>query len=146
VWLVTVGGASVSGLVIVTEYGAELDLSWSSVTVQLLTRPPGTASLGTVTMREKTRPVASGLSELVLFSPAQLRSHVTASPVLSGFVPGVTVAVIVTSVPGAALGGATVTFAVGGVWSSAAAELPARNMAMSAHASSAPGRRREVFN
>jgi hypothetical protein len=146
VWLVTVGGASVSGLVIVTVYGDELERSWSSVTVQLLMRWPGTESLGTVTVREKTRPLASGLSELVLFRPAQLRSQVTASPVLSGFVPGVTVAVIVTSELGAALGGATVIAAVGGVESSAAAELPARNMAMSAHASSALGRRREVFN
>ncbi|HKC21875.1 MAG TPA: hypothetical protein VKB64_05100 [Gaiellaceae bacterium] len=70
----------------------------------------------------------------------------TANPVLSGFVPGVTVAVMVTLLPGGALVGENEMLAVGEVVSSAAAELPATNTARSAHASSALQRRRELIN
>jgi hypothetical protein len=143
---VIVGPASVSALSIVNEYGVDVDRLWSSVTAQLPTRPPGTASLGTVTLREKTRPVASGKSVAELPRFAQLRLQVTARPVLSGFVPGVTVAVTVTVLPGAACGGVTATVIVGDVVSSASAVLPTTPAASSAHATSAPDRRRKLLN
>jgi hypothetical protein len=66
--------------------------------------------------------------------------------VLSGAVPGVTVAAIVTLAPGGALDGVKETVAVGDVVSSAAAELPATNTATSAHASSALQRRLKLIN
>jgi hypothetical protein len=130
----------------VNTYRPEPERDWSSVTVQLPTRPPGTASLGTVTVREKTSPLASGSSTAEPPRPAQLRSHVTPSPVLSGFVPDVTVAVIVTLLPGGALAGVNETLALGDVVSSAPAEPPVTNAARSAHASSALQRRLELIN
>jgi hypothetical protein len=72
----------------------------------------------------------------------------TPSPVLSGFVPGVTVAVIVTVSPGVGLGGVNVMLIVGSVVSSAAAGVPPATQAAnnSAQATTAPERRREVIN
>jgi hypothetical protein len=145
VWVDTVGGESVSAPT-VNEYGAELERNWSSVTVQLPMRPPGTASLRTVRALEKTKPVASAVRSECPPVLLQLVSQLTASPVLSGFVPGVTVAVTVTSLPGAAVCGVTVTINVGDVVSSAAAVLPTTPAARSAHATSAPDRRRKVLN
>jgi hypothetical protein len=71
----------------------------------------------------------------------------TPSPVLSGFVPGVTVAVIVTVSPGAGLCGVNAMLSVGSVVSSAAAGVPpATQTANSEQATTAPERRREVIN
>jgi hypothetical protein len=109
-------------------------------------RSPGIAPLGTVTMRENTRPVASGLSGADEPSPAQLRLQLTARKVLAGFVPGITVAVNVTSVPGVGFCGVVAMLTVGGVVSSAAAVEPTTKTATSAHATSAPARKRELLN
>jgi hypothetical protein len=74
---------------------------------------PAVASAGTVTTRENVFPPASNNGA---FAPrcAQLRSHDTARPVLSGFVPGATAALIVKSVPGEPLSGFVLTAIAGG--------------------------------
>src|SRR6266511_172400 len=93
-----------------------------SETVQEPILEPGTVAGGIVKRRLKIRSPAV-VSPFVPSSnrgdeepsPAQLRSQLTERPVLAGFVPGVTAAVIVNLLPGVGSGGAVVTFTVGDV-------------------------------
>jgi hypothetical protein len=69
--------------------------------------------------------------------------QLTARPVLSGFVPGVTVAVIVTTLPGVAGDGVTWTCRPGLVDASAAAFAPPKTVAARMSASKAKLRNEE---